>query len=111
MRKEQQQDIQAEGGYAVIFTSVRAAADDEAYAETVRRLAALAEGQPGFLGMESVRGGDGRGITVSYWKDRASIEAWKRQPEHAQARSRGRDGWYERFTVRICKVEKEYGFS
>ncbi len=33
-------------------------------------MAELASTQPGFLGMESVRGGDGFGITLSYWATR-----------------------------------------
>ena len=36
------------------------------------RMVELATGQPGFLGVESARGPDGIGITVSYW---SSLEA------------------------------------
>ena len=111
MTEDAERDIEASGGYAVIFTSLRSAGEDEAYTETAKRMLSLASQQPGFLGMDSVRGADGNGITVSYWKDRASIEAWKHHPEHAEARSQGRSHWYQHFTVRICKIEKEYGLS
>ena len=46
--------------YAVIFTSL--IGGDDAMAQT---LVELAERQPGFLGIESTRGIDGLGITVS----------------------------------------------
>ncbi len=111
MTGDTERNIEADGGYAVIFTSLRSEGEDEAYAETAKRMLSLVSQQPGFLGMDSVRGVDGKGITVSYWKDRASIEAWKHHPEHAEARSQGRTYWYQHFTVRICKIEKEYGFS
>jgi len=111
MTEDVETNIEANGGYAVIFTSLRSEGDDEAYTETAKRMLALVSQQPGFLGMDSVRGADGKGITVSYWKDRASIDAWKHHTEHAEARSKGRTHWYQHFTVRICKIEKEYGFS
>lgn len=41
--------------YAVIFTSVRTDKDESGYAAMAERMAELAAGQPGFLGMESVR--------------------------------------------------------
>ncbi len=103
--------IKAAGGYAVIFTSVRTEQEDDTYAETTRRMLSLASQQPGFLGVESVRDADGFGITVSYWKGREAIAAWKHNIEHREARAQGRARWYQRFTVRICKVEKEYAFS
>ena len=49
--------------YAVIFTSVRTEIDD-GYADMTARMLNLAQKQPGFLGVESVR--DQLGITVSY---------------------------------------------
>lgn len=98
------------GHYAVIFTSTRRQ-DNEGYAETAERLRQLASQQPGFLGMESVRDASGKGITVSYWKNRASIEAWRNHAAHAETRARGRQQWYECYSVCICKIEKEYGFQ
>ena len=61
--------------YAVIFTSHQSSA--EGYAETSARMEELGREQPGFLGIESVRGDEGLGITVSYWSDLESIRAWK----------------------------------
>ena len=52
--------------YAVIFTSTRTAVDD-GYGSMADRMVELASQQPGFLGVESTRGADGLGITVSYW--------------------------------------------
>lgn len=97
------------GSYAVIFTSLRRRGDDDNYAKTAERLRLLVSQQPGFLGMKSVRDASGMGITVSYWKDLASIEAWRNHAEHAEARARGREQWYECYSVSICKIEKEYG--
>ena len=94
--------------YAVIFTSRRTEWDPQGYAEAAQRMVELAAKQPGFLGVESARGADGLGITVSYWRDEDSIAAWKRQTDHAAIRIRGRKLWYEHFEVRIAKVERAY---
>lgn len=54
----------------------------------------LARAQPGFLGMQSVRGKDGIGITVCHWDAAESIAAWKRDVDHAAAQQLGRERWY-----------------
>jgi len=94
--------------YAVIFTS-RRTTGDRGYGEMAARMAELAAQQPGFLGLESARGVDGLGITVSYWRDEASILAWKGDREHQQAQRAGRQTWYTGYEVRIAKVERAYG--
>ncbi|WP_329543529.1 antibiotic biosynthesis monooxygenase [Streptomyces sp. NBC_01356] len=96
--------------YAVVFTAVRTAGDN-GYVETDERLMKLAADQPGFLGVESARGADGLGITVSYWRDEDSIAAWRNHAEHALARAHGRERWYASFSLQVAKVERAYGFT
>ena len=93
--------------YAVIFTS-RRTPEDAGYGQTADRMAALAQGMPGFLGVESTRGPDGVGITVSYWADDAAIANWKRHVEHLAAQERGKTQWYEHYELRVAKVERAY---
>jgi heme-degrading monooxygenase HmoA len=31
--------------------------------------------------------------------------------EHTEARVKGRNKWYQQYQLRICKVEREYGFE
>lgn len=94
--------------WAVIFSS-RLRGEDPEYEITAERMMALAARQPGFLGVESARGADGLGLTVSYWRDEASIAAWKHEAEHAAARKAGRQKWYEHYELRIARVERAYG--
>lgn len=93
--------------YTVIFASQRREGDD-GYASTAERMLELAAQQPGFLGVESVRDADGFGITVSYWASAEAISAWKANAEHRLAQQRGRRDWYERFELRIARVERAY---
>ena len=97
--------------YAVVFSSTRNAQDEAGYAQAAERILVLAAQQPGYLGVESTRGTDGFGITVSYWDSEAAIKAWKQQAEHAATRAHGREHWYDHFELRIAKVERAYGKS
>lgn len=95
--------------WAVIFSSRRTSDDATGYDAAAQRMEELARRQPGFLGVESVRGADGFGITVAYWDSEEAVAAWRDHAEHAQAREQGRRAWYEHFEVRVAKVERAYG--
>ncbi len=96
--------------YAVIFTSKRTAGD-HGYGAMAERMVDLGSKYDGFLGIESARGADGLGITVSYWRDEAAIAAWKRDTEHQKAQRAGQQAWYADYEVRVAKVERAYGFA
>jgi len=97
--------------YAVIFTSLRSPADPEGYAVTAERMVELAQQQPGYLGIESARGDDGLGITVSYWSSLEAIRGWREHAEHRLAQKNGRNKWYARFSLRIARVERAWDFE
>lgn len=94
---------------AVIFTSQRTSADDDGYAAMADTMNAQAKQQPGYLGIESARGGDGFGISVSYWRTSEDARAWKRVAEHVGAQRLGRERWYRAYRVRVAEVGREYG--
>lgn len=93
--------------YAVIFTN-RLSQDDAGYDAMGDAMVASAQEQPGYLGIETVRGADGFGITVSYWKDEESISLWKQNAQHRLAQKNGVDRWYEHYELRVSKVERAY---
>ena len=96
--------------FAVIFTAQRSLSGDDIYDITADRMVLLARRQPGFLGVESVRGDDGIGITVSYWVDRDAIANWRQQAEHLAAQALGRQEFYEWYRVRVAEVVAERAF-
>lgn len=91
--------------YAVIFTSARTEGE-RGYATMAEKMVQLATQQPGFLGVETVRGADGAGITVSYWNSEHAIADWKQHAEHQVAQRLGREVWYADFALRVAKVER-----
>jgi heme-degrading monooxygenase HmoA len=92
--------------YAVIFTSVRTPGD-HGYAAAAKEMLALASQQPGFLGFDTAR--QEIGLTVSYWRTLEAIRAWKENPAHREVQAQAK-AWYATFRVRVCRVEREYGF-
>lgn len=96
--------------YAVIFSSQRATADSD-YNKMSEKMMEVAAQQPGFLGVETVRGNDGFGITVSYWSTAESIVAWKTHAEHLEAQEIGKSRWYDHYEIKVAKVERAYGLT
>ncbi|MCH7415532.1 antibiotic biosynthesis monooxygenase [Belliella sp. R4-6] len=94
--------------FAVIFTSLLKN-NQEGYHEMAELMETLVIKQEGYLGHESAR--DGLGITISYWKSLENIKDWKANSEHLIAQKLGKEKWYKQFKTRICRVEREYGFS
>jgi heme-degrading monooxygenase HmoA len=93
--------------YAVIFTMQRSS-DDAGYQETAASMFKLAKEQPGCLGIESATGTDGFGMTIAYFRDEASIRAWREHPSHVAAQHLGKSRWYERYRLRIALVGRTY---
>ncbi|TPG41082.1 antibiotic biosynthesis monooxygenase [Sphingomonas koreensis] len=99
------------GQTAVIFLSVRTGEDEAGYDAAAAAMDALAAEQRGYRGMASVRGGDGIGITVSYWADDASARRWRDHPEHVRIRNAGRGIWYTRYEISVATVTRGYQWS
>lgn len=93
--------------YAVIFTSVLAG-DDPRYGAMAEKMVTLALDHPGCLGMDSARGTDGLGITVSYWRDEAAIADWKADARHLAAQRLGISNWYACYSLHVARVERAY---
>ena len=90
--------------YKVIFTA-ELADNVVGYAEMAQRMNVLVEKQPGYMGRSDRMEGK-QEITISYWQDLGSINAWKQHPEHQAAQALGRARWYKDYTVEIVKVQR-----
>ncbi len=89
--------------YAVIFTS-QLSDHSQDYEDAADRMVELCRIQPGFVSVESVRGTDGRGITVCMWESLEDIAAWRHHEEHAEVQRTGRQRWYAEYDITVCEV-------
>jgi heme-degrading monooxygenase HmoA len=99
------------GTISVIFVAQRTDADAMGYARAAAMMETLAVQQKGYIAMDSVRGSDGLGITVSYWTDGASAKAWRDHPEHMAVRDAGRDLWYSDYSLHVAEVTRSYDWE
>lgn len=96
--------------FAVIFTSIRTK-DDNGYDSKSDEIVNIVSKQKGFLGAESVRDSDGFGMTVSYWDSLESINEWKKDIDHIEAKKTGKKVWYKEYMIRICEVKSQNYFQ
>jgi heme-degrading monooxygenase HmoA len=96
------------GTIAVIFIAQRTDYDDAGYSAASATMDRIAAQQPGYIGINSVRGCDGLGITISYWANDAAARAWRDHPEHAAIREQGRNIWYVRYDLHVAEVSRSY---
>ena len=95
----------------VIFkTHLRDGADPEAYRKTSRRMHVLVEQIPGFISIKAYTGEDGEEIDLVRFANEDALKLWKEQPEHREAQRRGREEFYDRYSVQACKVVRDYEF-
>lgn len=90
---------------------MREDADAEAYQRTSRRMHELVEKMPGFLSLKEYTGEDGEVIDIGRFRDEASLEAWKREPEHLEAQRQGREEFYDHYWIQTLRVIREYEYE
>src|SRR5438034_5293046 len=85
-------------------------ADSEAYRKTSRRMHELVEQIPGFISIKAYTAEDGEEIDLVRFANEEALRTWKEQPDHLEAQRRGRDEFYDRYSVQACKVVRDYEF-
>lgn len=86
--------------YLVIFRNrKRADIDAEQYARDAQAMEELARSQPGYRAFKSYTSEDGEVVAISEWDDEASARAWGKQAEHLIVQGRGREEYYEEYTL------------
>jgi heme-degrading monooxygenase HmoA len=96
--------------YAVVFTTVRTQ-EQSGYRDTNARMEELVKDVPGYLGMDHAQNPGGLGITVAYFRDADALTQWRTNAEHQAAQKRGRDSWYDSYTLHVAKVERSHTFK
>jgi len=91
--------------FAVIFKATVAEPDAE-YQQMAQRLQTLAFEKYGCREFVSVTEGNEE-IAISYWDTEQQIRDWKNDPEHRSAQTRGREKWYQSWSIDICEVVRK----
>jgi heme-degrading monooxygenase HmoA len=92
------------GQVVTVFRSrLRDDAQDE-YAVTAARMDELARAMPGYVDHKAFTAADGERVTVVTFADRASHDAWRTHLEHRVAQRRGKEAFYETYSLQVADV-------
>ena len=72
-------------------------------------MVSIAPSQPGFLGLETTRDENGKGIIVSYWTDLRSEKAWEHRGDNEIRNQFGGKTLEQTCAIRISKIEHQIG--
>ena len=86
--------------FLVVFRNrKRADIDVPAYSADADAMEVLAAAQPGYISFKSYRAEDGEVVAISEWVDEAAALAWRRAAKHAEMQAKGREEYYEDYTL------------
>lgn len=96
---------------AVIFEVEPALDGYDAYLEHAARLKPMLEKMDGFISVERFRSltDPGKLVSLSFWRDEASVRAWREHPEHRATQAAGRAGIFRDYRLRVAAVVRDYG--
>jgi heme-degrading monooxygenase HmoA len=93
-----------------VFRSRRKPGSDAEYAETAEQVSALASSMPGHISHKTFTAEDGERVTIAEFADHESQRNWSMNSIHMAAKQRGREVFYESYSIQVCDVVRESRF-
>ncbi|HEX5497924.1 MAG TPA: antibiotic biosynthesis monooxygenase [Thermomicrobiales bacterium] len=96
---------------AVIFEVWPADGRRQAYLDIAAELRPLLDEIDGFISIERFQSlrEPGKLLSLSFWRDEAAVEAWRRLEAHREAQALGRGGVFANYRLRVAEVARDYG--
>ena len=96
---------------AIIFEVTIKDGQADSYLEMASRMRPLAESINGFISVERFKSlsHPDKLLSISYWKDEAAVERWRKLEEHRQAQKTGRNRMFKDYRLRVVGVLRDYG--
>jgi len=98
---------------AVIFEVHPAPEKIQEYLDIAALLGRELEHADGFISIERFESLTNKGkiLSLSFWQDDEAVEKWRKIQEHRLAQSRGREGIFLRYRLRIAETIRDYGMD
>ena len=99
--------------HAVIFEVEPDPGRRQDYLDIAARLRPELEKIDGFISVERFESltQPGKILSLSFWRDEAAVERWRRQEEHRAAQRAGRTGIFRTYRLRVAHVLRDYGMD
>jgi heme-degrading monooxygenase HmoA len=96
---------------AVIFEVLPRSERRQAYFGMAADLKPLLETIDGFISIERFESltEPGKILSLSFWRDEASVAAWRNLEPHRRAQAAGRHEIFQDYRLRIAQVVRDYG--
>ena len=98
---------------AVIFEVIVEPGRGQDYLDLAAGLRDELEQTDGFVSIERFQSltTENKFVSLSFWRDRAAVEAWYRRPNHKIAQGAGRAGIFEDYRIRVAEVFRDYDLA
>ena len=98
---------------AVIFEVWPKSRHKQDYLDTAASLRPLLDEIDGFISIERFESlsHPGKLLSLSFWRDEAAVEAWRRLEAHRSAQVEGREQVFEDYRLRVADVLRDYGLN
>jgi heme-degrading monooxygenase HmoA len=95
---------------AVIFEVIPNEGKRQEYLEIAANLRSELDKIKGFISIERFQSINdlGKVLSLSFWKDEESIKQWRNLEMHRWAQSKGREGIFKDYHLRIADVNRDY---
>lgn len=99
--------------FAVIFEFNPVADKTKAYMDIAAELREHLKDIDGFISIERFASltEEGKILSLSFWRDEASIKNWRNLSVHRSAQAKGRSDIFSDYRLRVCEVIRDYGMS
>ena len=98
---------------AVIFEAQPHEDQQQAYLSIAASLRAELEAIDGFISIERFQSlsDQDKILSLSWWRDEASVARWRRVEQHRVAQRAGRERIFRDYRLRVAEVLRDYGMS
>lgn len=94
----------------VFRSRLRSEAGSLGYAELAASMEERARLMPGFLDFKTFQAADGERVSIIVFDSLEHQSAWRDDPEHRRAQRKGRDSFYEEYTILVCEERARRSF-
>ena len=98
---------------AVIFEVMLGPDRAQRYFDLAGALRADLEQVDGFISVERFKSmtSEDKYVSLSFWRDRAAVEAWFGHRGHAAAQAEGREAIFRDYRIRVAEVFRDYDMA
>jgi heme-degrading monooxygenase HmoA len=99
--------------FAVIFEVQPKPGRRQDYLDIAAALRSDLEKIDGFISVERFEslGGDGKVLSLSFWRDAAAVERWRAHERHRRAQAKGRSELFADYRITVAEVARQYGLE